>query len=66
MTSLTETLQPGMWYRCSNNGFEFHAFVLDIDHNAKLGTFEVQDWRGTNTLTFEFATVALWYTEYIV
>ena len=55
-----------MWYMCSNNGFEFHAFVLDIDHNAKLGTFEVQDWRGTNTLTFEFATVALWYTEYIV
>lgn len=66
METLTETMVIGMWYACQNNNFDFNAFVLDIDHNAKLGTFEIADWRGHNVLTFDFETVKLWWTKYIV
>lgn len=58
-------LHIGQWYRCSNNGFEFHVLVVDLLWCTQKAKVVVEDWQGQTTHFFHWSQMADWYMERI-
>jgi hypothetical protein len=61
-----QNIAAGMWYRCSHNGYEFMAFVTQVDAEKNRIEMQIDDWRNCNmTEWFHVGQVENWYMEYV-
>lgn len=63
---MKKELVRGCWYRCSRNGYEFNALVIDIFYCTSRALFQIEDWRGVTVEKHHFIDIAEWEMEHIV